>query len=123
MGSSCTVCSKDEYDEEDEEAVRFRHYEEKSSPASIRHHSTVASPGGGGGRMNTVALLASMAHQAGGFMNQMAVTQASDVMDPSEFQARVRRAKGEMRTVSVRNDCLYIDYEFIGRVPDGMGIY
>lgn len=68
--------------------------------------------------MTTVAMLASVAHQAGGLMNQMA--QAQEHMDPMEFQERVRKAKAGMSTVTIRNDCLYIDYEFVGRIPPGM---
>lgn len=36
-----------------------------------------------------------------------------------EMQMRIYRAKAEAKTVSVRNGCLYINYEYIGPLPDG----
>jgi hypothetical protein len=72
-------------------------------------------------KMHTVAMLASMAHQTGGLLNQMA--QAAEFMDAMEFQERVRKAKAEDRTVTIRNDCLYIDYEFVGRAPPNLSAY
>lgn len=39
-----------------------------------------------------------------------------------DFQKKIRQAKQEMRTVSVQDGSLYIDYQFAGLIPPGVNI-
>lgn len=37
-------------------------------------------------------------------------------MDMLALEAEVRKAKAEGRTVTITNDCVYIDYQLVGRI-------
>lgn len=39
------------------------------------------------------------------------------------FEEKVRRAKQESKTVTVVDGCLFIDYEYQGRIPPGTNIF
>lgn len=58
----------------------------------------------------------------------MALQQASllagmgGVQSISYFEEKIRRAKQEMQTISVKDGTLYIDYQFAGIIPPGCKI-
>lgn len=38
------------------------------------------------------------------------------------LEDKIRRAKHEMKTVTVSNGCLYIDYQYQGHLPEGFKV-
>lgn len=71
--------------------------------------------GAGERRCTTVGMLA-QALAASGLANAVAH------LDVNDAEEQIRIAKAQMRTVTIRNGCLYIDYELIGRVSDNVNV-
>lgn len=61
-------------------------------------------------------VLAHALHSAGDVANAIVHI---ELLDPGEVEEKIRYAKGQMKTITVRNNCLYIDYELVGRIPPG----
>ena len=62
--------------------------------------------------------------QTANFTTHAVGVDADDLEDASEIEieSKIRKAKQEMKTVTVKNGCLYIDYKYIGRLPDGLRV-
>lgn len=56
----------------------------------------------------------------------MALQQAGHLVgamaNVENMEAQIRKAKAEMKTITVLNGCLYIDYQYIGKIPPGMTV-
>ncbi|KAK6112394.1 hypothetical protein QQG55_47500 [Brugia pahangi] len=46
-----------------------------------------------------------------------ALAKAPPGMDLLALEAEIRKAKAEGRTVTIANNCIYFDYELVGRIP------
>lgn len=47
------------------------------------------------------------------------LAKAPPAMDLLVLEAEIRKAKAEGRTVTIENDCIYFDYQLVGRIlPD-----
>ncbi len=44
------------------------------------------------------------------------------IEEEEDIENKIRKAKQEMRTITVLNGCLYIDYKFVGDIPDGLTV-
>ncbi|KRX47760.1 hypothetical protein T05_12960 [Trichinella murrelli] len=66
--------------------------------------------------MNPVALLAQAAHNATSGMTN-ALMNVAGAPGPEEVHEMIRRAKAADKTVSINNNCLFIDYQFACYVP------
>ncbi|KRZ14587.1 hypothetical protein T11_11371 [Trichinella zimbabwensis] len=66
-----------------------------------------------------IATLADATHDVGNITQTLVHLQTpwSPYKDPLEVEALVRKAKAEMKTISVTNDCLFVDYRFVCHLP------
>ncbi|KRY37085.1 Breast cancer anti-estrogen resistance protein 3 [Trichinella spiralis] len=66
-----------------------------------------------------IATLADATHDVGNITQTLVHLQTpwSPYKDPLEVEALVRKAKAEMKTISVANDCLFVDYRFVCHLP------
>lgn len=63
-------------------------------------------------------IMAAMAHCPGPAPTPAGSKQYS----AQDLQSKIRKAKQEMQTVSINNGCLYIDYQFVAKLPHGMRV-
>lgn len=63
-------------------------------------------------------IMAAMTHCPGPAPNPRGSKRYSE----TDLEDKIRRAKQEMQTVSITNGCLYIDYQFIAKLPLGMKV-
>uniref|UniRef100_A0A915HR21 Uncharacterized protein n=1 Tax=Romanomermis culicivorax TaxID=13658 RepID=A0A915HR21_ROMCU len=70
---------------------------------------------------STVAMLAQSLQKSGLIAAMSTFEGDNNVLTSMDVDRRVRKAKAQMRTVNIMNGCLYIDYEFVGRIPANYG--
>lgn len=56
------------------------------------------------------------------FSSANGVVNTGSYLDPDDMNEQIRLAKCQMKTVTVRNNYLYFDYEFVGRILPGSNI-
>uniref|UniRef100_A0A914WPI7 Uncharacterized protein n=1 Tax=Plectus sambesii TaxID=2011161 RepID=A0A914WPI7_9BILA len=85
-----------------------KHDDHDEDDYHYKHQGSNGNPGVGMG----VALM----------MQQAMMLGAAGANPAADLDHQVRRAKAEGRTVTIMNDCLYFDYQFVARVPPGMDL-
>lgn len=117
------LCSKpeDSEGENDEQYINEKHFRSLGpgyyQPATVQqcqHHLQITPLGVQ--QFEKSPILAQALSRASGVANAVVHV---DVLDPVDIEEKIRWAKAQMRTITVRKDCLYIDYELIGRIPPG----
>uniref|UniRef100_A0A5S6R1S7 Uncharacterized protein n=1 Tax=Trichuris muris TaxID=70415 RepID=A0A5S6R1S7_TRIMR len=122
MGASCVKPSKSdsELDEADGGNTQHRTNRFSMSHLSVKRLKSTRRRQEQPQQFHTVAMLAQATHNAGNLATALMTHAMVAVPDAGHIQELIRRAKGADKTVSIKNQCLFIDYQFVCYVPPGM---